>query len=229
MSQSISIVVPVLNDVAALHTLLDDLDAIAGLDAQCVLVDGGSDDGSFELAQRRGDVALRAAAGRARQLIAGITASAGDWVWMLHADARVDMRAWQALCGAIAQRGAAWGRFNVRLQATGGVFRLIESMMNLRSRWSGICTGDQGIFVRRDLLGLIGGIPDQALMEDIELTKRLRRYARPVCLRVRLGASARRWQRHGVATTVLLMWRLRMQYFFGASPEYLERVYYSEH
>jgi hypothetical protein len=103
------------------------------------------------------------------------------------------------------------------------MFRLIETMMNLRSRWSGICTGDQGIFVRRDLLALIDGIPDQPLMEDIELSKRLRRYARPICLDASLTASARRWQQHGVLPTILLMWRLRLEYFFGVAPDVLAR------
>ena len=98
--------------------------------------------------------------------------------------------------------------------------------MNLRSRWSGICTGDQGIFVRRDLLELIDGVPDQPLMEDIELTKRLRRYAKPICIDTALGVSARRWQQRGIASTVLLMWRLRLQYFFGTPAEVLVREYY---
>ncbi len=226
MGSSISIVIPVLNDAVALGTLLSDLDVISGFDAQRIVVDGGSSDDSFELACGRADVAIRTARGRARQLIAGVGLADGDWIWMLHADARVDERAWHAIRGAIVQHGAAWGRFDVRLEGTAGLFRVVESAMNLRSRWSGICTGDQAIFVRRDLLELIAGIPDQALMEDIELTKRLRRYARPVCLNARIGASVRRWQRYGTIKTILLMWRLRLQYFFGASPEYLERVYY---
>jgi rSAM/selenodomain-associated transferase 2 len=224
--KSISIVIPVLDDAPALSRLLDDLDAIGAIDAERIVVDGGSADGSYALAQRRADVALRSQRGRARQLIAGITAAQGTWIWMLHADSRVNAAAWRALNDAVAQAGAAWGRFDVHLDDDRPVFRVIERMMNLRSRWSGICTGDQGIFVRRDVLELIDGLPDQPLMEDIELTKRLRRYAKPVCLSVRLRASARRWQQRGVVSTIALMWRLRLQYFFGASPDALERVYY---
>ena len=224
--QQISIVIPVLNDATALGRLLDDLDSILGIDAQRIVVDGGSEDGSYELACERADCALRTAAGRARQLAAGIVAAHGRWIWMLHADTRVDGAAWRALRTAIASDGAAWGRFDVRLSGREAAFRMIETLMNLRSRWSGICTGDQGIFVRRDLLELIDGVPDQPLMEDIELTKRLRRYAKPICIDTALGVSARRWQQRGIASTVLLMWRLRLQYFFGTPAEVLVREYY---
>lgn len=224
--QQISIVIPVLNDATALGLLMDDLDSILGIDAQRIVVDGGSDDGSFELACERADCALRTAPGRARQLAAGIAAARGRWIWMLHADTRLDGTVWRALRQAIGSDGVAWGRFDVRLSAPQAAFRMIETLMNLRSRWSGICTGDQGIFVRRDLLELVDGVPDQPLMEDIELTKRLRRYAKPVCIDTRLCVSARRWQQRGIASTVLLMWRLRLQYFFGTSPEVLAQEYY---
>ena len=224
--KAVSIVIPVLNDAPALGRLLDDLDRNAATDSERIVVDGGSTDGSFALAQRRADVALRSERGRARQLLAGVAAAQGTWVWLLHADSRVDTAAWRALHDAITQDGAAWGRFDVHLDGESPVFRVIERMMNLRSRWSSICTGDQGIFVRRDVLDLIDGIPDQALMEDIELTKRLRRYAKPICLATPLRTSARRWQTRGIARTIALMWRLRLRYFFGASPDELERIYY---
>jgi rSAM/selenodomain-associated transferase 2 len=224
--QQISIVIPVLNDATALGRLLDDLDSILGIDAERIVVDGGSEDGSYELARERADCALRTVPGRARQLAAGIVAARGRWIWMLHADTRVDGAAWRALRKAIASDGAAWGRFDVRLSGREAAFRMIETLMNLRSRWSGICTGDQGIFVRRDLLELVDGVPDQPLMEDIELTKRLRRYANPICIDTALGVSARRWQQRGIASTVMLMWRLRLQYFFGTPAEVLVREYY---
>ena len=222
----ISIIVPVLDDVSALRQLLDDLDAIPSFDAERIVVDGGSTDGSMELAQRRVDVALRAPTGRARQLAAGVARAHGEWLWMLHADSRVDASAWDALRRAVESDAAAWGRFDVHLTGSHAAFRIIETLMNVRSRWSSICTGDQGIFVRRDLLELIDGIPNQPLMEDIELTKRLRRYARPICIDSPLGVSPRRWQQRGIAATVLLMWRLRLQYFCGVAPETLVQQYY---
>jgi rSAM/selenodomain-associated transferase 2 len=222
----ISIVIPVLDDAAALRQLLDDLDSIRGLDAQRIVVDGGSRDDSYALARERADCALRAQPGRAAQLAAGVAAAHGRWIWMLHADARVNDAAWRALRHTIDTDGAAWGRFDVRLSGSESAFRVIEALMNARSRWSGVCTGDQGLFVRRDLLDLVGGIPNQPLMEDIELTKRLRRYANPFCIDVPLGASARRWQQRGIVSTILLMWRLRLRYFFGTSPQSLAREYY---
>lgn len=223
---TISIIVPVLDDISALRRLLDDLDAIASFDAERIVVDGGSSDGSFELAQRRVDVALRAPAGRARQLAAGTARARGKWLWLLHADTRVDAAAWDALRHAIEPKDAAWGRFDVHLTGNHPAFRMIEALMNIRSRWSSICTGDQGIFVRRDLLELVDGIPNQPLMEDIELSKRLRRYARPICVDSPLGVSPRRWQEHGIAATILLMWRLRLKYFCGVAPEALVQEYY---
>src|SRR5262249_4273676 len=153
---------------------------------------GGSRDDSLAIASKRADVALRAPAGRASQIAAGVARASGRWIWMLHADTRVDARAWRALLGAI-ERNVPWGRFDVRLDDSRAPYRLIERSMNARSRWTGICTGDQGIFVRRDVLDAVGGIPVQALMEDIELSKRLRRFARPTCIDTPLVTSARRW------------------------------------
>jgi rSAM/selenodomain-associated transferase 2 len=222
----ISIVVPVLDDAIALGRLFDDLDAIDGLTAQRVVVDGGSTDESHAIARARADVALRSAPGRAVQIGAGVAASDGAWIWMLHADTRVSANAWKALERVLRDGGASWGRFDVELDAIGWPYRMIGASMNLRSRATGICTGDQGIFVRRDLLDAIGGMPQQPLMEDIELCRRLRRRSRPLCIDAPLMTSARRWQRRGIIATILLMWRLRLQYYLGVSPDALERVYY---
>jgi len=223
---SISIVVPARDDAPALATLFDDLDAIGDLRAERIVVDGQSSDGSFAVARSRADVALQVAPGRAAQLSAGIAASTGDWIWMLHADTRVPGQAWDALRLAVREERAVWGRFDVRLDAPGWPYRIIGAAMNARSRLTGICTGDQGIFVRRTALDSIGGVPLQPLMEDVELSRRLKRRARPTCVEAHLVTSARRWQRRGVVPTILLMWRLRLQYFFGAAPDALARVYY---
>jgi len=219
----VSIVIPVRNDASALRRLFDDFDGL-GVTAQRIVVDGDSRDESLQIAQERADIALSAPPGRGIQLSAGIAAACGRWLWMLHADSRVDAAAWNALQNALVD--AEWGRFDVRLDDPHPAFRIIERAMNTRSRWTGICTGDQGIFVRRSLLDRIGGMPQQALMEDIELTRRLRRVSAPTCIRSPLGASSRRWRERGILPTILLMWRLRLQYFLGASVDDLARAYY---
>jgi rSAM/selenodomain-associated transferase 2 len=225
MEHAISIVVPVRNDGVALARLLDVLRGFDGDRAEIIVVDGASIDDTIAIASRQADVVLSTAPGRGRQLRAGISHASADLIWMLHADTVVSIEAWNALCAA-ERRGAQWGRFDVALASGGSWYRVLETAMNVRSRITGICTGDQGIFVRRTLLERIGGMPDQPLMEDIELSKRLKRIARPHCISIRLGASARRWEQHGMWRTVVFMWLLRMRYFLGESPESLARRYY---
>jgi rSAM/selenodomain-associated transferase 2 len=227
--QTISIVIPVLNDAQPLERLLTALRVPefvhANVGLEIIVVDGGSTDGSLEIAARMADLALQASAGRASQLAAGIDAAHGRLIWMLHADSGVDAGHLRALAAMLDAGRYRWGRFDVRLDAEGVLYRLIEQGMNARSCITGICTGDQGIFVRREVLDAIGGMPQQPLMEDIELSRRLRRLGRPLCARHALMTSARRWQSDGVLPTVLLMWSLRVQYFLGTEPEVLARKY----
>lgn len=225
-TQLISVVIPALNDAPALGALLPRLRELGRDRIEVIVVDGGSSDDSCQVAAVHTDSVLTAPRGRARQLQAGFEQATGDVIWMLHADSGIEAGHVKVLEAALADGRPRWGRFDVRLDAPGWLFRATEFGMNRRSCWSGICTGDQGIFVRRELLDAVGGVPQLALMEDVELSKRLRRLARPVCARCRLVTSARRWQQRGVVRTILLMWRLRLQYFFGADPERLVRSYY---
>ncbi|MEI2783937.1 MAG: TIGR04283 family arsenosugar biosynthesis glycosyltransferase [Candidatus Competibacter sp.] len=157
---------------------------------------------------------------------AGARQANGDILWFLHADSLPPPDALSLIRAALAGRERGWGRFDVRLSGRRPSLRMVEFSMNLRSRLTGIATGDQGIFVRRDLFERIGGYPPIALMEDIALSRTLKRYGRPVCLRQRVLTSSRRWERDGIARTVLLMWRLRLAYFLGADPDRLARIYY---
>ncbi|NJN51461.1 MAG: glycosyltransferase family 2 protein [Gammaproteobacteria bacterium] len=220
-----SIVIPVLNDREALAHLLDSLDA-AGAGSERIVVDGGSSDRSGELARTRGCTVVGGERGRATQLARGIEHATGDWLWLLHADTEVSTQSVAALHAAIARPASRWGRFDVVLADRAVIFRLIGNLMNLRSRLTGICTGDQAIFVHATLLRAIGGMPIQALMEDIELSKRLKQVEPPQCLRATVTASARRWQSRGIVRTILLMWLLRLAYFIGVSPARLARAYY---
>ena len=225
----LSIVIPVLNDADALQRVLRDLRDALGerfLEADVLVVDGGSHDTSSAVARDGGARVLAAERGRATQLAAGVANAAAAWIWMLHADSRVDARAIDALWRVVATDAPAWGRFDVRLSGRGVLLRLVAWSMNVRSRITGIATGDQGIFVHRALLDRVGGVPQQALMEDVELSARLRRIARPVCLRAAIVTSSRRWQTRGIVRTIALMWWLRALYALGVAPARLERIYY---
>jgi rSAM/selenodomain-associated transferase 2 len=151
---------------------------------------------------------------------AGAAACPAEVLLFLHADTALPEQA-DALVRRATRDASAWGRFDVRIDSPSRALRLVEHMMNLRSRWTGIATGDQAMFVRRDLFDQVGGFPDLPLMEDIALSRLLKRHGRPACLRERVITSARRWERHGVWRTVLLMWRLRAAYFLGADPRQL--------
>ena len=217
---TVSVVVPVLNDAAALRHLMADLRA---LPVEIVVVDGGSSDDSLQVAAAA-DRFGSSQRGRAWQLNAGVAMSRGEWVWFLHADSRVDMDVAGGLFDSLARPG--WGFCQVRLDGKGWVFRVIENAITWRSAATGIATGDQGIFVHRELLAAVHGVPSQLLMEDIELCLRLRRLAKPRRVRRRLVTSSRRWQRDGVVGTVVLMWWLRLRYFLGADADALARHYH---
>jgi rSAM/selenodomain-associated transferase 2 len=221
----LSVIIPALDEADGIAGLLGDLAPLRSRGHEVIVVDGGSSDATVQIATPGADRLVAAARGRAVQMNAGADAATGDILWFLHADTRLPPHAAERLLSACTD-GYDWGRFDVRLSGRRWPLRLIETAMNLRSRLSGIATGDQGIFVRRDLFAAIGGFPPIALMEDIALSRALRRRTRPACLRApRLLSSSRRWERHGIARTVLLMWRLRLAYALGASPERLARQY----
>jgi rSAM/selenodomain-associated transferase 2 len=220
MRPALCIVVPVLDEAQTLAPRLQALQGLRERGARVVVVDGGSQDGSFEIAHCLADLALRAPRGRATQMNAGAAACPADVLLFLHADTTLPADAEQ-LVGRALQGRSGWGRFDVRIDSDRPLLRLVGFMMNWRSRCSGIATGDQAMFIRHDLFQQVGGIPDLPLMEDIALSKALKRHGRPACLRQRVVTSARRWERGGVWRTIFLMWRLRAAYFLGADPRKL--------
>ncbi|GIX21542.1 MAG: glycosyl transferase [Gammaproteobacteria bacterium] len=221
----LSIVVPVLDEAAELPALLPRLRALAR-HAEIVVVDGGSADGSAVRLRAAGFTVLQAPRGRALQMNAGAARARGEWLLFLHADTELPRRALAQLRRAMADRRVLWGRFDVRIAGPSRWFGLIAAAMNLRSRSTGIATGDQAMFVRRAVFEAVGGFPAQPLMEDVELSVRLRRLAWPACLPGPVITSGRRWLAHGVWRTVGLMWWLRLRYALGAPPEALWRLYY---
>ncbi len=220
----LSVVMPVLNEAGGITATLQALAPLRAAGHEVIVVDGGSQDGTAALAALHASHVLTSAKGRARQMNAGAALAAGDVLLFLHADTTLPAQADVAVLQALA-RGARWGRFDVSITGGAMLFPLVSALMNLRSRLSGIATGDQAIFVERQLFTELGGYANQPLMEDIELSRRLRAHSRPACLRARVATSGRRWLQHGVWRTVLLMWWLRWRYWRGASPEALARAY----
>lgn len=221
----LTIIVPVLDEEAGIAATLQSLCALRARGAEAIVVDGGSRDRTVTLARPLCDRLITAPRGRAVQMNAGAGAARGDVLIFLHADTRLPEDADRLILDGLAAAGCAWGRFDVRIGGRHPLFPVIAAMMNLRSRTTGIATGDQAIFVERSAFAAIGGFPDIALMEDIELSRRLKRLGRPLCLRQRASTSGRRWEKHGVVWTILTMWRLRLAFFFGAAPANLATRY----
>ena len=220
----LSIVMPVLDEGAEIEPALQALAPYRRRGVEVVVVDGGSRDATAELARPLADCVLSAARGRAAQMNAGVAATAGEVLLFLHADTRLPENADHLVLDGLARSAKVWGRFDVRIEG-GGILGAVAAMMNLRSRLTGIATGDQAMFVTRAAFQAAGGFPPIALMEDVALSARLKRLGRPLALRARATTSARRWRTRGTLRTVLLMWRLRLAYFLGADPAKLARAY----
>ena len=223
MSQ-VSVIVPVLNEADTLAESLARLRAALTDGDELIVVDGGSTDLSIDIARKVADTVLTSDQGRSIQMNTGAVCARGVWLWFIHADTVLDARHRVALNGLPST--TRWGRFDVRLSQSRSLFRVIAFMMNWRSRLTGIATGDQALFVRRDVFREQGGFPEQPLMEDIALSRILRTLARPACLRPPVITSSRRWENNGPWRTIWLMWSLRFRYWRGASPDALHRDYY---
>ena len=222
----ISVVVPVLDEAETLAQALLPLQPVRGRDVEVIVVDGGSRDRTRCVAHPLCDRVLDAPRGRARQMNAGAAAASGRVLLFLHADTRLPSGWVPMVRDALGNRGREWGRFDVRLDGAHPMLRIVEHAMNLRSRLSGIATGDQAIFVTRNAFRQAGGFPDIVLMEDVALSRALRMRSRPACLHAAVITSSRRWERNGIARTIVLMWRLRIEYALGADPDKLARRYH---
>jgi rSAM/selenodomain-associated transferase 2 len=227
MKPVLSIVIPTLNEAAGLEATLQALQPLRLRGVELVLADGGSSDSTPTLAQPWVDAVVDAPRGRALQMNAGAARARADVLLFLHADTRLPPLADVLVLQAVqrSDKGACWGRFDVRIEGRAWMLRVVAALMNLRSRASGIATGDQAIFITRGAFERVGGFPEQVLMEDIEISRRLKRLGRPACLRARVCTSGRRWEQRGVWRTIVLMWRLRWRYWRGESPARLAEAY----
>lgn len=223
----ISIVLPVLNEASGIRACLKALSGLRQSGHEVVVVDGGSGDETCALAEPLADRVIKVGGGRGPQMNRGAEASRNLTLLFLHADTLLPLHADGLIRDALADGRHVWGRFDVRLAGRKRMFRVVEWFMNRRSRLTGIATGDQAIFVRRDAFQRIGGFPEIPLMEDIAISGRLKTLSRPAIVKDRVVTSSRRWEEGGIWTTILKMWRLRLAYFCGADPNTLARRYRS--
>lgn len=221
----LSIIVPMLNEAAQLPELFAHLLPLQRAGCEVIFADGGSTDGSAKLAEVAGFSVVNATRSRARQMNAGAARASSDVLLFLHADTRLPKGAMQYVANALAQDDQCWGRFDVCITGRPFMLRVVSRMMNWRSRLSGIATGDQAIFVRRAVFEQLRGFPNQPLMEDVELCKRLLVFSRPACIAHCVTTSGRRWETRGVWRTILLMWRLRWAYWRGVPADELAKSY----
>ena len=224
-SRRISVILPALNEAAGIVETLQAMQEMRVRGLEIIVVDGGSIDNTVALCTPLADRVIIAATGRARQMQAGTAMAHGSILWFLHADSRPPLDADRAITTALDFGSHHWGRFDVCFHQASLLLSTVATLMNLRSRLTGIATGDQGIFVTRELFERVNGYPQIPLMEDIALSCRLKQHTRPACLEDRLVTSARRWQSQGTLRTILLMWSLRLAYFLGVSPARLAQFY----
>ena len=220
---TLSVVVPTFNEEAIIAATLAAARQPGA--AELIVVDGGSQDETVRLARAAADRVVEVERGRARQMNAGAAVARGNVLLFLHADTCPPPAYAVAVERALAEAGVVGGRFDLRLDAPGFAYRLLERLINARSRLTGVATGDQAIFVRRNVFERVGGYPPLPLMEDVALCRLLKCAGRLACLRETVVTSARRWQQRGVARTVLLMWALRAAYYAGIPPARLARAY----
>ena len=221
---ALSIIIPVLNEANGIVQVLERLQEFRRQGAEVVVVDGGSTDGTAELARSLADCVTTSLRGRSLQMNTGAARAAGDVLLFLHADTLLPPSALALISEAI-DNGARWGRFDVHIEGSISGLGLVAFMMNWRSRITGIATGDQAIFVTREAFQHHGGFPTIPLMEDIVFSGWMREEARPACLKAKVTTSGRRWEKHGLIRTILMMWWLRLRFFLGASPNALAREY----
>jgi rSAM/selenodomain-associated transferase 2 len=225
MRHVLSIIIPCLNEAGDIVQALTALAPLRSRGAEIIVVDGGSSDATVALARALADHVVIAPRGRALQLNRGAALARGETLLFLHADSRLPPRADTLVLEGLARTGRSWGRFDVEIASRHPLLRLTAVLMNLRSRASAIATGDQGIFVTSRAFEAVGGYPPIGLMEDVALTRALKARSRPLCLTARITTSARRWEKHGVVRTILLMWGLRLAFFLGADPDRLALRY----
>lgn len=226
MNHKISIIIPCLNEEESIHATLLALQKLRQRGHEIILGDGGSTDNTANIAAGLCDKFIVSEKGRALQMNSAAAVCNGDILCFLHADTLAPEDLDTLITDALRNNKKIWGRFNIKLSGKQWQFRIIETLINVRSCISGIASGDQGIFVLQNVFNKINGFKNIPIMEDIELSRRLKEKSHPVCVsKNHLVTSSRRWEKHGITRTVLLMWNLRLKYFLGAPAKQLEKLY----
>jgi rSAM/selenodomain-associated transferase 2 len=221
--QRLTVVVPVLNEAAIIVAALQALAPLRARGAEVIVADGGSRDGTAALVAPLADRVIIVPRGRGAPMNEGAALGTGDALLFLHADTALPDNADLLIEGALTWR--AWGRFDLRIAGRHPLLAIVARMINWRSRLTGIATGDQAIFMTREAFQAVGGFPELPLMEDIAISRRLKRLSRPFCIGTPVVTSGRRWETNGVVSTILLMWRIRLAYYLGVAPELLAKLY----
>jgi rSAM/selenodomain-associated transferase 2 len=225
-SPRLSVIVPTLNEAATIESCLHRLAPLRLRRVEVIVADGGSVDGTGELAEPFCDILVHSARGRALQMNAGARVASGDVLLFLHADTELPVNADVLILEALRRPSPhVWGRFDVRISGRVHLLGVVARMMSIRSRLTGVATGDQAIFCDREVFMLENGFPEIPLMEDVAFSKQLRRRSPPSCLGAYVITSGRRWETHGVIRTILMMWWLRLAYVIGVPPATLSRWY----
>ncbi len=219
-----SIIIPVFNEADNIQNCLFSIKK-QKYPCEIIIVDGGSTDKTLEIARPFADKTIHSDKGRATQMNKGAQYASGDILLFLHADTLLPNNALELLSQIFKQQSNAWGRFNIELAGQAIILKIIALMMNWRSCFTGIATGDQVIFINKTLFGSVGGYPEIALMEDISLSSTLIKLSRPHCLNATVISSGRLWEQHGMVKTILLMWSMRLRFFLGENPEILRTLY----
>lgn len=219
----VSIIIPVLNEEEQIASALHDLESLP-VD-EVIVVDGGSTDHTRAIVANTQTTLVDSPSGRAMQMNHGAGRAGGDVLLFLHADTRLPTSAVSDIRKALSDARCVGGRFDLKLNGKRWVFKLIEALINLRSRLSRVATGDQAIFVRKEVFDAMAGFPDLPLMEDIAFCRKLKKRGRVACLRTQVVTSSRRWEKEGIWSTILKMWWLRLLFLAGVSPFFLKRFY----
>ncbi|MEE9552141.1 MAG: TIGR04283 family arsenosugar biosynthesis glycosyltransferase [Gammaproteobacteria bacterium] len=223
--KKISIIIPTLNEEKQIERCLASVRALHSRGHEIIVVDGGSEDETCSQVKDLADKIIPHSRGRATQMNVGAHAACGEIFIFLHADTCLPDDADTYINDELNEDIEFWGRFNVRLSGRHWLFRIIEICMNMRTRITGIVTGDHAIFMSKTLYNNVGGFPEIALMEDIAISSKLKHIVHPVCLKQSVVTSSRRWEENGIIKTILKMWWLRLAFFLGSDPLTLARQY----